>query len=1033
MSTGSESLASTRSRRQKGDKHGRLAAIEKLKGLKGSKNKYKVNDEVDRVWEEVDEVEYSKRVRERQDDDWIVDDDGSGYVEDGREIFDDDMNEDPKNVKKGKNELKTRRDKVEVKASTSKSNSNSIKRMFQNIPMKKKVKSEKDVKLEGDSCLDAILADLNNQPVAPITPQLTRNTTKKKRKYLSMATPPLFTTPNTPLTTPTRNRANKLVYPRTIMTSLASPTSKANDLERALKIEQDVEDERDQSFMDEFDDGGISDSMLLSQAMDAEQIETEVKTDVKMTIQEPQVVELPEKKISYDEKVLTDLELDNNHELFNVPSQEVSCVTVPTDGLPLKKNDNGEDVLYFYWLDAFEDPFKQPGTVYLFGKVQLETPGVFVSCCVIVKNIGRQVYILPREKRLNKKSEELTDQLITMNDVYTEVDQIIANRFKIQEFKSRVRKNRLKKYTPIKKKYSFGNLDIPSESEYLELKYSSNYPELPSNLSGETFSHVFGSTTSSLELLLLSRKIRGPCWIQIKNLECIVPPVSWCKLEAVVQKMEFLEPLRNFQPIPPITVLSLSLLTVMNPRNHQTEIVSCVGLSHNKYHLEKAAPKPLYQTQFCVVTKPSDAVFPFDFRDKITAVKLKVDLAENERALISLAITKIYKLDPDIIVGHDISSFDMDVLLHRISTNKVPNWSRIGRLRRSLLPQQSGAGRIHQAVCGRLLCDLKLSAKEFIQTKSYDLNDLSEVILKKPHMNVNGEQIKLAFNQSQQLISLIHYNLKTALLNLELLSELNILPLATQITNIAGNVLSRTLLGGRSERNEFLLLHAFTEKNYIVPDKFSKKSKQNKTGENDDSKKNSDRKKSAYVGGLVLDPKKGFYDKFVLLMDFNSLYPSIIQEYNICFTTVPTPTNPEEDIDDFNLLLPNPNSDPGVLPTEIKKLVDSRREVKKLLKTPNLSNELKLQYEIRQKALKLMANSMYGCLGFSNARFYAKHLAAMVTGYGRKILMQTKDLVENQMNFEVLYGDTDSLMINTNCCDYNSVIKIGSKVSSHES
>jgi DNA polymerase alpha subunit A len=102
---------------------------------------------------------------------------------------------------------------------------------------------------------------------------------------------------------------------------------------------------------------------------------------------------------------------------------------------------------------------------------------------------------------------------------------------------------------------------------------------------------------------------------------------------------------------------------------------------------------------------------------------------------------------------------------------------------------------------------------------------------------------------------------------------------------------SKTLNGGRAERNEYILLHEFHRLKYICPDKqWGKKAAPVKIAQEEDGEggetKTSKSKRDKYKGGLVFEPKRGLWDKFILVMDFNSLYPSIIQEYNIDFTTV---------------------------------------------------------------------------------------------------------------------------------------------------
>lgn len=102
---------------------------------------------------------------------------------------------------------------------------------------------------------------------------------------------------------------------------------------------------------------------------------------------------------------------------------------------------------------------------------------------------------------------------------------------------------------------------------------------------------------------------------------------------------------------------------------------------------------------------------------------------------------------------------------------------------------------------------------------------------------------------------------------------------------------NKTLNGGRAERNEYILLHEFHRLKYICPDKqWGKKASPVKVEQDEDGEggqaKTSKGKRDKYKGGLVFEPKRGLWDRFILVMDFNSLYPSIIQEYNIDFTTV---------------------------------------------------------------------------------------------------------------------------------------------------
>lgn len=424
-----------------------------------------------------------------------------------------------------------------------------------------------------------------------------------------------------------------------------------------------------------------------------------------------------------------------------------------------------------------------------------------------------------------------------------------------------------------------------------QIRYDGAKPAPNNKAKYNSIAHIFGTATTSLETFLLERKIKGPCWLNIQNPTQNTTSVSWCKVELTCNAESVsVRPVEGQNALPPpLALTTINVKTALNPKTTKNEVVMIAVLVNKAFSVNKPAPSPPFQEHFCGFTRPLSHNWPMDLAKKLTQFRAtKATKLDSERALLSWFLANFQRIDPDLVVIHDASDCQLDVICDRLAALKLPMWSRIGRLRMSNIQNK----RFTQFFVGRMVCDIKLSAEELIKSRSYDLDTLCQLVLKTKEtdrVDVSNEEINDMYESSDGIFRLITLTMQDASYVLRLMCELNVLPLALQITAICGNLMGRTLQGGRSERNEYLLLHAFTEKNYIVPDKRVRELDQSQVMDSTQVATQAARKKPQYAGGLVLEPIKGFYDKFVLLMDFNSLYPSIIQEYNICFTTVDAP------------------------------------------------------------------------------------------------------------------------------------------------
>ena len=124
--------------------------------------------------------------------------------------------------------------------------------------------------------------------------------------------------------------------------------------------------------------------------------------------------------------------------------------------------------------------------------------------------------------------------------------------------------------------------------------------------------------------------------------------------------------------------------------------------------------------------------------------------------MLDMFINKLHLIDPDLLVSHNLCGSVIEVLLARISYLRINHWSRLGRMKRAMMPQRKFDSGFHswlprQVSCGRLLVDTFLNAKELIRETNYDLGHLCRTQLKRERRDFDEELLPRIYQHSDSI------------------------------------------------------------------------------------------------------------------------------------------------------------------------------------------------------------------------------------------------------------------------------------------
>ncbi|WP_016954560.1 DNA polymerase II [Catenovulum agarivorans] len=358
--------------------------------------------------------------------------------------------------------------------------------------------------------------------------------------------------------------------------------------------------------------------------------------------------------------------------------------------------------------------------------------------------------------------------------------------------------------------------------------------------------------------------------------------------------------------------------------------------------------------------------------------ELDIIWVANEAELLQQLIKQINLLDPDIIIGWNVINFDFRLLLKRAEKYRIK--LTFGRnhseMRWRNHPTEKNQGYV--TIAGRMVIDgidaLKTATYQY---ESFSLEYVAQKLLGKGKLthDVDNRMAQINYDFEHNKVALAKYNLQDTKLVTEIFEHTKLIDFLMLRSQLTGLDLDR--VGGSVAAFTNVYLPKLHKAGYVAPNL--------PMGGG-----------LASPGGYVMDSKPGLYSN-VLVLDFKSLYPSIIRTFKIDpLGLIEGLQNPDDAIEGFKGA--KFSRDKHFLPDIITQLWAQRDQAKQQ------------KDQARSQAIKILMNSFYGVLGSGGCRFYDTRLASSITMRGHQIMQQTAKWIEEQ-GYSVIYGDTDSTFV----------------------